>query len=320
MEMKQTETQRVRLNKIESGERRLQDKYFRLDEFDAIGRINLDGVCYWMLSDLAPLLGYSQNSVKTVLHRAMVNCRLNRDTVDEHFIRVNRSADFEADAKTNKDYLLTRYACLLLLNNCDQRKDGVALGKVYFAQEGNFSDYIQAFAGYDESSRRLIIKKEIRQWNQMLADAANTAGITMYDQYAVFQSAGYMGLYEMNAESIRRMRALPTREAIPEFMGSAELILNLLRISQTALRLKRDDVKSADDAIFTHILVGREIRAFLKRIGGTMPEDYPSPALSAAELEREQIGILRHKESLKPPGLNPQGGQAAKGTEFPGIA
>ena len=320
MENNKIKDRRVGLSDVESNEQQLQNKYYRLDEFDDIKRLNLDGATYWMLSDLAPLLGYNQTSVRTVLRRAMVNCRLNTEPVDEHFIRVDRGTDPEVKTKTKKDYLLTGYACLMMLNNCDQRKDGVALGKVYFAKEVSLSDYAQAFAGYDESAKRLIVRKEVRQWNQMLANAASIAGITMYDQYALFQSAGYMGLYEMNAESIRRRRALSSREAILEHMGSAELILNLLRISQTTLRLRRDDVKTTDDAIFVHVLVGKEIRACLKRIGGTMPEDYPSPALSAAQLEKEHIYILKHKESVKPPGLDPKGIKAAPKAQSPNEA
>ena len=294
-------------NGKERSEAQLKNKYYRLDEFDEIKRINLDGVTYWMLSDLAPLIGYDQSSVKNVLYRAMVNCRLNKDTVEEHFVRVNRSSDQATEAKPVKDYLLTRHACMLLLNNGDQRRDGIAFGKIYFAREVSLQEYAQAFAGYDESAKRLLLRKEIRPWSQMLADAANVAGINQLDQYAVFQSAGYMGLYERSREGIRQMRALPSKEMLLEYMGSAELILNLLRISQTVQRLKRDDVKTTDDAIFVHLLVGKEIRAFLKRLGGTMPEDYPVPALSAEQLEREHKLILQHKESQRPAGLTPPG-------------
>lgn len=288
-----------------------ENKYYRLDEFDDIKRINLDGAVYWMLSDLAPLLGYNQKNVIILLYRAMVNCRLNKDSVNENFIRITRIEDTKTKPKAKKDYLLTRYACVLLVNNGDQRKDGIAFGKVYFAGEPNPQDFTNAFARYDESSKRLLIRKEIKQWNQMLADAVNRVGVTTYVQFAIFLDAGYTGLYEMSAEGLRERRAASSRDVILEYMGSAELIINLLRISQTVERLRHDAVKTAEDAIYIHYLVGKEIRACLKRIGGTVPEDYPSVIVSAPQLEKEQLAILKHLGWPKQTGSDTDDAEAA---------
>ena len=70
-------------------------------------------------------------------------------------------------------------------------------------------------------------------------------------------------------------------------MGSEELIANLFRISQTEQKLKRDDVNSESKANKTHYEVGSKIRNTIKELGGTMPEDLPTPDKSLKELEKE---------------------------------
>lgn len=70
-------------------------------------------------------------------------------------------------------------------------------------------------------------------------------------------------------------------------MGSEELIANLFRISQTEQKLKRDNVKTEKDANDTHYEVGSKIRETIKELGGTMPEDLPTPEKSIKQLEKE---------------------------------
>ena len=83
-------------------------------------------------------------------------------------------------------------------------------------------------------------------------------------------------------------------------MGSTELIANLFRISQTEEKLKRDAIDSPENASSVHHAVGREVRAAIERVGGTMPEDLPTPKKSIAALEKEQIAELKRRAKQKP--------------------
>ncbi|MCL2766758.1 MAG: DNA damage-inducible protein D [Peptococcaceae bacterium] len=271
----------------------------RLAEFDNIKRIDLDGNNYWMLSELSPLLGYSTKDIKYAYRKAVLNCRLNENDINEHFYKLTRIIDTDTTSIRKKDYMLTRYACALLLNNCDGRKDGVTLGKVYFANNPGKQDIDRAVAQYDETFKRLLIRNEIRQWNRRLAAAARKAGVTKRDQHAVFQNAGYLGLYRMTAEDLRKKRMLENGAVIPEYMSSMELGINLFRITQTVELLKQSPISETADAMDIHYKVGKEIRACLKRIGGVMPEDYPIAAVKASQLEREQLAITRHNNLFK---------------------
>jgi DNA-damage-inducible protein D len=74
-------------------------------------------------------------------------------------------------------------------------------------------------------------------------------------------------------------------------MGSDELIANLFRISQTEQKLKNENIKLENDANKTHYEVGKEIRNTIKKLGGTMPENLPTPDKSLKELEKENKKI-----------------------------
>ena len=78
-------------------------------------------------------------------------------------------------------------------------------------------------------------------------------------------------------------------------MGSTELIANLFRISQTEEKLRKDQVNNARKATSVHYNVGKEVRTAIQKIGGTMPEDLPTPEKSIQQIEMEQMERLRNK-------------------------
>lgn len=77
--------------------------------------------------------------------------------------------------------------------------------------------------------------------------------------------------------------------------GGTELIANLFRISQTEEKLRKDQVNDAETATNVHRNVGKEVRKAIKEIGGTMPEDLPTPEKSIAQIEKEQMARLKKK-------------------------
>ena len=128
----------------------------------------------------------------------------------------------------------------------------------------------------------------------MLVEAARNAGVITNEEYAKFQNAGYTGLYGgMTVDSIHEKKKLKENEKILDFMGSTELIANLFRISQTEEKLKKDKIDNSDDATETHYKVGKEVRETIKRVGGTLPEDLPTPEKGISEIEKEQLRKLK---------------------------
>ena len=95
--------------------------------------------------------------------------------------------------------------------------------------------------------------------------------------------------------NIHRRKELEVGQKILDYMGSTELIANLFRISQTEEKLRKDEVQGAEEATHIHYTVGREVRTAIKKIGGTMPEDLPTPEKSIQQIEKEQMERLKQK-------------------------
>ncbi len=265
--------------------------------FEDIKRTDDNGTEYWLARELAPVLDYNRwENFSKVIDKAMIACHNSGREVFYDFREVTKIVEAGATSKPVKDYELSRYACYLIVQNGDPRKEVIALGQTYFAIQTYRQEIADRFNQLDEDSKRLVVRGDIKQWNQLLAEAARNAGVITNEEFAVFQNAGYMGLYGgMTVDDIHRKKGLAVREKILDFMGSEELVANLFRISQTESKLKREEIYGTDEASNAHYQVGHEVRKAIERVGGTMPEDLPTPEKSIAKLEKEQLAALKKK-------------------------
>ena len=266
--------------------------------FEDIKRTRLDGSEYWCARELASVLAYNKwENFHKVIKRAMIACENSGHSIPDHFPGVRKMIELAKGAQREiTDYELSRYACYLIVQNGDPRKEVIALGQTYFAIQTYRQEVADHFNQMDEDSRRLVVRGDIKQWNQLLAETAQNAGVITAEEFAIFQNAGYMGLYGgMTVDDIHKKKGLTIGQKILDYMGSTVLIANLFRISQTEEKLRKDEVSDTATATATHHSVGKEVRAAIEKIGGTMPEDLPTPEKSIAQLEQEQIGRLRQK-------------------------
>jgi DNA-damage-inducible protein len=266
--------------------------------FEDIKRIRPDGSEYWAARELAPVLDYAKwENFYKVIKRAMIACENSGRSTLECFPEVRKTSPMpNGGVKDILDYELSRYACYLIVQNGDPRKEVIALGQTYFAIQTYRQEVADRFNQLDEDSRRLVVRGDIKQWNQLLAETARNAGVITAEEFAIFQNAGYMGLYGgMTVDDIHRRKGLAIGQKILDYMGSTELIANLFRISQTEEKLRKDQVSTPNAATAVHYAVGNEVREAIRKIDGTMPEDLPTPEKSIAQLEREQMERLKQK-------------------------
>ena len=266
-------------------------------KFEQIKHIRDDCSEYWSARELAIALEYTQwRNFTNVISRAMIACENSGHNVSDDFAEVSKIVEAGATSKPKLDYELSRYACYLIVQNGDPRKEVIALGQTYFAIQTYRQELADHYNQLDEDRRRLVVRGDIKQWNQLLAETAHDAGVITNEEFAIFQNAGYMGLYGgLDVDDIHDRKGLSVSQKILDYMGSTELIANLFRISQTEEKLRKDHIQGAEKATSTHYNVGREVRKAIEKIGGTMPEDLPTPEKSIQQIEKEQMERLKKK-------------------------
>ena len=269
--------------------------------FEQIKRIDENGDEFWYARELAPVLEYMEwRNFTKVIDRAMLTCQNSGIQVCNQFVEVNKLIEHGKGGKRQViDYKLSRYACYLIVQNGDPRKEIIATGQTYFAIQTRRQEVADYFNQLDEDNKRLVIRGDIKQWNQMLAEAAHNAGVITDEEFAEFQNAGYMGLYdgEMVQDIHKRKNLLP-KQKILDYMNSQELIANLFRISLAEEKICKEQIQGTPAATMAHNQVGQEVRETIKRVGGVLPEHQPTPEKSIEEIQQEQLKKLKSQKKL----------------------
>ena len=269
-------------------------KEYNNKTFENIKHTDEYGKEFWYARELMTALEYKKwQKFQNVLYNAKIACEKSGSVVDDHFTQVGKMVDIGSKTKRKiNDYKLSRYACYLIVQNSNPNKEAVALGQTYFAiqtrrQEISEKEYSELTEDEKRFYQRSLTKKE----NYSLNEAAKKAGVKNFDK---FHSSGYRGLYNgETANDIAKRKGLRYREDILDNMGSDELIANLFRISQTEQKLRRENVSGEKEANIVHYNVGAKIRNTIKELGGTMPEDLPTPKKSLKELEKEKQEFMK---------------------------
>lgn len=259
--------------------------------FESIKHINEYGEEYWLARELQPVLEYVQwRNFAEAVERAKLACKNSGFSIEDHFADVSKTIEMPKGAhKDIPDYMLSRYACYLIVMNGDPRKEVIAIGQTYFAVKTRQQELIDNYEQLSEDQKRLAIRNEMIAHNKSLAEAAQIAGVVDPRDYAIFQNKGYQGLYGgLGAKEIHARKGLKKSRKILDHMGSTELAANLFRATQTDEKLRRENIQGKQAAYDTHYQVGKKVRQTIKELGGTMPEDLPTPQKSIAQIEREQ--------------------------------
>jgi DNA-damage-inducible protein D len=261
--------------------------------FDAIRREDADGAEYWSARELAKLLGYRRwEQFPGVVAKAREACESSGYVVSDHFRERSKMVALGSGSqRALNNWELSRYACYLIVQNADPEKPIVALGQTYFAVQTRRQELAdqQLLQGMSEDQRRLFVRDQLAEHNRSLADAAASAGVISPRDFAVFQDHGYMGLYGgEGARDIAARKGLKPGQRILDHMGSTELAANLFRATQTDEKLRREGIQGRDVANATHHAVGHAVRKTIEELGGTMPEDLPTPHESIQQVRRKE--------------------------------
>ena len=261
--------------------------------FESIRHVDDEGNEYWYARELQYILGYNQwRSINDLIKRAKVACKESDNNIHDHFAVQRKMVDIGSNTQREVlDYKLSRYACYLIVMNGNPKKEIIAFAQTYFAIQTRKQELLEEeYNSLTEDEKRFYQRDLTKKGNYSLNQTAKKAGVKNFDK---FHNAGYKGLYNgETANDIAKRKGLRYREDILDNMGSEELAANLFRITQTDAKLKRDNVDNEYTANSVHFEVGKKVRNTIKELGGTMPENLPTPDKSLKELEKEKNVII----------------------------
>jgi DNA-damage-inducible protein D len=242
--------------------------------FESIKRVDNNGAEYWSSRDLAKTLDYSNyRNFLIVLEKAKIACKNSGESIRNHFVEADDMVKIGSNAeRTLETIYLSRYACYLIVQNSDPTKVVVAKGQTYFAIQTRRQEKKDNLI---EDHNRIFLREEMKKHNNNLMHTAAEAGV---ESFAIFQNAGYKGLYGgLTMQDIHTKKKLKKSEKILDHMNSEELAANLFRATQTDAKIKRENIKGQKQANFAHHEVGQKVRKTIENLGGTMPESLPTP-------------------------------------------
>ena len=156
--------------------------------------------------------------------------------------------------------------------NGDAKKIEVAKAQAFFAEQ---TRALQLLLKGSEDIDRLIYRGEFTKGQISLMTAVKSAGIIDPRDFADFNNAGYLALYNKTSFQLKKLRKLDDKANLQDHMGRTELAANLFRVTQTEEKIKQDKINKKSDALYAHKDVSQRIRIMVKENTGKYPEELP---------------------------------------------
>ena len=232
---------------------------FDNEQFESLGKQN--GYHHWVASEVMGLLGYDDlKKFNKAVNDARRACLALNLPIDDNFTVVKNNDGPD-------DFHLSRFACYMTAMNGDPAKPEIAGAQAYFAM---MAEAVRRASEDPEHVERVVLRQEVTDQEKKLAQAAKEGGV---ENYAFFQSAGYMGMYNMSLSKLKQKRSISSKRSPLDFMGKTELAANWFRVTQTEEKIKTKGIQGQRNLEKAAKEAGKEVRDAMIKIGGTKPED-----------------------------------------------
>lgn len=244
-----------------------------------------DGVEFWYARELQLLLGYNEwRNFENVVSKAKIACETAKQKASDHFVGVNKTIPMPKGAsKDLSDIKLTRYACYLIAQNGDPRKDEIAFAMTYFAVQ---------------TRKQEIVEQRLAQWERL--HAREKLSITEKDLsgvlfergvdgqgFARIRSKGDQALFGgYNTQDMKKKLGVPDKRPLADFLPSVTIKAKDLATEITSFNLKKDRALKGEMPITSeHVKNNKNMRDMLAK-SGIRPEALP-PEEDTKKLERK---------------------------------
>lgn len=247
---------------------------------------------YWFARELQELLGYARwENFDEAIHRAMASCETSREQVSDHFRGVTKTIDLPKGAKrTVPDYMLTRYACYLIAQNGDPRKEEIAFAQSYFALQTRKQELL-------EDRMRLIARMEVRD---RLRTAEKQLSQNIYERgvddvgFARIRSRGDAALFGGHTTAdMKSAMGVPSGRPLADFLPTLTIAAKNLATEITNHNVQEHDMQGEARITDEHVQNNQSVRGMLNQ-RGIRPEELP-PDEDIQKLERR---VKREEKKL----------------------
>jgi DNA-damage-inducible protein D len=248
--------------------------------------VELEGIECWSARELQDLLGYSKwENFEKVIQRAKDACTNAGEEVKYHFPDIRKTIPMPKGAeKEIIDILLTRYACYLIAQNGDSRKEEIAFAQNYFAVQTRRAELVEQRLLEFE---RVKAREKLSQTEKQLSGILYERGVDSQG-FAIIRSKGDQALFRLNTQTLKRKMGVPEGRPVADFLPTISIKAKDLAAEMTGLNVQSKDLKGQNKIEKEHVDNNLAVREMLTK-RGIVPESL-QPAEDVKKLQRKLEG------------------------------
>jgi len=242
-----------------------------------------NGIECWSARELQKLLGYSKwENFEKVIVKAKDACKNAGEEVSNHFPDVRKTIPMPKGAqKEIADILLTRYACYLIGQNGDSRKEEISFAQNYFAVQTRRAELVEKrLLEYE----RVKAREKLSQTEKQLSGVLYERGVDGQG-FAIIRSKGDQALFRLSTIQLKKKMGIPDNRPVADFLPTISIKAKDLAAEMTGLNAQSKDLKGQGKIEKEHIDNNMAVRDMLTK-RGIVPENLP-PAEDVKKLQRK---------------------------------